>query len=139
MKLEDSPIGYTNAGMQQIQIQLANLTLQIQYIKKIKEVREEVWCTKCRSEGHSKEKCPIFRDYMASGALDPLNAGSYLWCEICKVGGQHRSEDCYLLQKYVHTTRNLYCKFCKSVGHDENNCRSYELPMEHSADTYRMK
>jgi len=42
------------------------LTLQLQDIKKIKEVREEVWCTKCKSEGHSKEQCPLFRNYMAS-------------------------------------------------------------------------
>ena len=27
----------------------------------------------------------------------------------------------------------------KSVGHDENNCRAYELMMESGADTYRMK
>lgn len=46
MKIEASPIGDTNASMQQIQIQLANLTLQLQDLKKSKEVREEVWCTK---------------------------------------------------------------------------------------------
>lgn len=62
-----------------------------------------------------------------------------MWYEICKTRGQHCSEDYYLLQKYVQTLRNLYCKFCKSVGHYENNCQAYEIMMEHGVDAYRMK
>ena len=46
MKLEASPLQEASAGMAQIQSQLANLTLQLQDIKKGKEIREEVWCTK---------------------------------------------------------------------------------------------
>ena len=46
MKLEASPIAKTNAGMVNIQNQLVNLTLQLHDMKKGKEVREEVWCTK---------------------------------------------------------------------------------------------
>ena len=42
MKLEASPIAETSVGMAQIQNQLANLTLQLQDIKKGKEVGEEV-------------------------------------------------------------------------------------------------
>lgn len=139
MKMEASTIGDTNAGMQQIQSQLEILTLQIQDIKKRKEVREELWCTKCRSEGQSKEQCPILRNYMVSGASNPLYVGSDLWCEICKTRGEHRLEDCYLLQKYVQTRRNLYCKFCKSIGNDKNNCWAYEVMMERGDDSYRMK
>lgn len=40
IKLEASPIEDTNKGMRQIQSQMVNLTLQIQDIKKRKEVRE---------------------------------------------------------------------------------------------------
>ena len=72
MKLEASPIAETSVGMAQIQNQLANLTLQLQDIKKGKEVREEVWCTKCRTEGLSKDHCPVFVEYLASGAPNPL-------------------------------------------------------------------
>ena len=72
MKLEASPIAETSAGMAQIENHLANLTLQLQDIKKGKEVREEVWCTKCRIEGHSREHCPIFAKYLATGAPNPL-------------------------------------------------------------------
>lgn len=72
MKLEPSPIAEVSVGMTQIQNQLAQLTLQLQNIKKRKEVREEVWCIKCRTEGHSKKHCPVFAEYLASGAPNPL-------------------------------------------------------------------
>ena len=42
MKLEASSIAETSVGMTQIQSQLANLTLQLQDMKKGKEVRQEV-------------------------------------------------------------------------------------------------
>lgn len=72
MKLEASPIAETSVGMAQIQSQLANLTLQLQDIKKGKKTREEVWCTKWKVEGHSKEHCPIFAEYLASGVPNTL-------------------------------------------------------------------
>ena len=72
MKLEASPIAEASAGMTQIQNQLTQLTFQLQDIKKGKEVREEVWCTKCRTEGHSKEHCPMFVEYLVSGAPNPF-------------------------------------------------------------------
>ena len=46
MKSEASLIVETSSRMAQIQNQLANLTLQLQDMKKGKEVSEEVWCTK---------------------------------------------------------------------------------------------
>ena len=72
MKLEALSIAKTSAGMAQIQNQLANLTLQLQDIKKGKEVREEVWCAKCRTEGHSREHCSVFVENLASGMPNPL-------------------------------------------------------------------
>ena len=45
MKLEASQVGETAIGMDQIQAQLANLTLQLQDIKKAKEDCEYIWCT----------------------------------------------------------------------------------------------
>ena len=45
MKLEASPVGETGIGMSQIQSQLENLSIQLQYIKKGKEVCEELWCS----------------------------------------------------------------------------------------------
>ena len=72
MKLEASPIAETSPGMVQIQNQLSHLTLQLQEIQKGKKVREEVWCTKCRTKGHSKEHYLVYVEYMASGAPNLL-------------------------------------------------------------------
>jgi hypothetical protein len=43
------------------------------------------------------------------------------------------------MQKYVQTPTNLYCTFCKFVGHDEKDCRAYDLLHERSRDTYRIQ
>ena len=138
MKLEASLIAETSAGMQQTQSQLANLTLQLQDMRKVKEVREEVWCTKCRTKGHSREHCTIFAEYMASREPNPLPQVRGPWCEICKTNG-HRPQDCHLLQKYVQTPKNSFCTFCKFVGHDVNNYKAYEPMMERTQDVYAVQ
>ena len=74
MKLESSHVGETSVGMMQIQSQLANLTLQIQDIKKRKEVQEELWCTRCRIKGHHKDNCLMLMNYVAKGVPNPINA-----------------------------------------------------------------
>jgi hypothetical protein len=73
-------------------------------------VHEEVWCTTCRTKGHHKNECPTFKEYLATGALNPLG----VWCEICKMMGHHPTTF-PLMQKYQSTARNLFCNFCKSV------------------------
>ena len=100
MKMEASPIAETSVGMAQIQSQLTNLTLQLQDMKKGKETREEVWCTKWRTKGHSKEHCHVFVENLASGEPNPLPQAQGPWCEICRRNG-HRPQDFHLLQKYV--------------------------------------
>ena len=60
MKLEASPIGETAVGMNQIQAQIENLTLQLLDIKKAKEEHDDLWCTRCHVDGHTKESCPTF-------------------------------------------------------------------------------
>ena len=102
---------------------------------KAKETREEVWCTKCKTEGHSKEHYPVFVEYLSSGEPNPLPQAQGPWCEIYRKNG-HKPQECYLLQKYVQTPKTLFCTCCKFVGHDENNCRAYELVMERTQDVY---
>lgn len=138
MKLEASPIAETSVWMAQIQSQLANLTLQLQDIKKGKETREEVWYTKYRTKGHSKEHFPIFVEYLDTGEPNPLPQARGPWCEICRMNG-HKPQECHLLQKYVQTPKNFFFTFCKSMGHDENNCRVYELMIERTQDVYAMQ
>jgi len=96
MKLEASPIGEASVGMAQIQTQLANLTIQIQDMKKGKERMDDIWCIKCKTQGHDKDHCPLMQEYLGARAPNPLNQGAEVWCEICRNRG-HRPEDCYLL------------------------------------------
>lgn len=58
------------------------------------------------------------------------SAGPMLWGAICQVARKHMTTNCHLLQKFVQTLQQLLYNFCKSVGHDERNCRSYELMMD---------
>ena len=75
MKLEALSIGDTHAGVQKIQSQLANLTLELQDLNKGKETRSEVSYKKCKAEGHYKDQCHVFRDYLVSGAPNPVKPG----------------------------------------------------------------
>jgi hypothetical protein len=43
------------------------------------------------------------------------------------------------MQKYQSTTRNLFCNFCKSVGHDEKDCHALDLMRECTTDAYRVQ
>jgi hypothetical protein len=74
MKLESTPMGESNSGMSQILSQLTSLSLQVEDMKKDKGKykRDEIWCIRCKSEGHNKENYPIFHEYLASRALSPL-------------------------------------------------------------------
>ena len=74
MKLESTPMGESISGMSQILSQLTSLPLQVKDMKKEKGKykREGIWCVRCRSEGHDKEHCPLFNEYLAFGAPSPL-------------------------------------------------------------------
>ena len=61
-----------------------------------------------------------------------------LWCTICEIGGKHATYNCHLLQNYMQNSQKLFCKNCKSVGHDEHTYRSYELMMDQTP-TYRVQ
>ena len=40
---------------------------------------------------------------------------------------------------YVQVPKNPYCQFYKSVGHNEDECRSYDLMRERTYDAYRVQ
>ena len=121
MKLEASPIGETAVGMNQIQAQLVKLTIQLQDIKKVKDEHDDLWCTQCHVDGHTKDTCPSFQNYLLLAVLNPLSCGSVAWCCICQVYG-HRHEDCTYMQKMVTKPTSLYCTLCHSVGHEDKDC-----------------
>ena len=83
MKLEASPVGETTVEMNQIQVHLANMILQLQDIKKAKEDRENIWCTRCHADRHTKDTCPTFQNYLLSGSPNPLSCTGVPWCCIC--------------------------------------------------------
>ena len=72
MKLEASPLAENSTGMATLQNQLANLTLQLHDLKKGKEAMQGIWCIKCKAQGHTKYNCPVFIEYLATGAPNPL-------------------------------------------------------------------
>ena len=121
MKLEASPVGESAIEMNQIQAQLANLTLQLQDIKKAKEYRDDLWCTRCHAGRHTKDTCSKFWNYLLSRAPNLLSCVSVPWCHICQVYG-HRHENYDYMQKMVTKAENWCCTFCWSVGHDDKNC-----------------
>jgi hypothetical protein len=86
MNLESTPMGESSSGMSHILSQLTSLSLQVEEMKKdkVKEKREDIWCVRCRSEGHEKEHFPLFNEYLASGALMPLKQVILPWCEVCR-------------------------------------------------------
>jgi hypothetical protein len=139
MKLESAPVGESISGMIQILSQLTSLSLQVKDMKKDKgkDKREEIWCIICKSEGHDKEHCPLFHEYLASRALIPLNQVTLPWCKKCR--NRHFPGECYYLQKYVQTPTNLYYTFCKSVGHNDRDCRAYDLMHERSRGIYKIQ
>ena len=61
MKLEASPVGENEVGMNQIQTQLENLMLQLQDIKKGKDNRKDLWCTRCHTMDTLKIPSPTFK------------------------------------------------------------------------------
>ena len=87
MKLETAHVE-DNSSIAQIQAQLAAMALDLHDMKKGKSSHEEVWCTRCRIEGHDKEQCPAVRNYLNFGAPNPFTP-QVLYCELCKTTGQH--------------------------------------------------
>ena len=87
MKLEALLLGETTVGMNQIQPQLANLMLQLQDIKKAKEDRDDIWCTRFHASGHTKDTCLTFQNYFLSRDRKLLSGASRPWCHICQVYG----------------------------------------------------
>ena len=139
MKLESTPMGESSTCMSHILSQLTSLSLQVEDMKKHngKDKREDIWCVRCRSEGHDKEHYPLFQEYLDSGAPNPLNQVTLPWCGVCR--NRHRPGECYYMKKYFQKPTNLYCTFCKSVGHDDSDCRAYDLMNEMSMDIYKIQ
>ena len=60
------------------------------------------------------------------------------WCRVVYTRG-HKFEECLYLQKIVSEPARLYCKFCRSIGHEEKDYKALQLLQEKMMDTYLMK
>jgi hypothetical protein len=74
---------------------------------------------------------------METGMPNPLPTGG-LWCEICKTQW-HDPYHFPMMQKYQTVPKNAYYTFCKSVGHDDKDCKTMDLMRERTSDTYRVQ
>jgi hypothetical protein len=97
-----------------------------------KDKREYIWSVRCKLEGHNKEHFPLFHEYLASGASSPLKQDTLPWCKVCR--NRHHPGECYYMQKYVQTPTNLYFTLYNSLGHDDRDCRDYDLMHRISID-----
>ena len=104
----------------------------------MKDEHDDLWCTQCHVDGHTKDTFPSFHNYLLLRASNSLIFDSVPWCCICQVYG-HRHEDCTYMQKMVTNPVSLYCTFCRSVGHEDKDCRAYDLLQEWTYDAYFVK
>jgi hypothetical protein len=74
---------------------------------------------------------------MAAGMPNPLLIGG-LWFEICKKLG-HDPYHYPMMQKYQIVPKSSYCNFCKSVVHDDKDCRMMDLMRERTSEAYRVQ
>jgi hypothetical protein len=81
LQLEENKYQKIDPAIEELKEDLKNLTFQLSQ-NRGKDKREFVWCTTCRTEGHHKNECPTFMQYMKTGPPNPLPIG-VIWCEIC--------------------------------------------------------
>jgi len=80
MKLEAFPIQYMNIRVKHIQSHLVSLDMELQDLKKQKEIKLEthsqVWCMKCKAEGHHRYYYLVFQYYIVVGVSNLLKPES---------------------------------------------------------------
>jgi hypothetical protein len=137
LQLEENQYQKTDPAIEELKEDLKNLTFQLNQ-NKSKDKREVVWCTTCRTEGHHKNECPTFTQYMAAGMPNPCYQQEDYGAKSVRNQG-HDPYHCPMMQKYQTVPKSSYCNFCKSVGHDDKDCRTMELMRERTSDAYRVQ
>lgn len=69
------------------------------------KAHEEVWCIKCKGQGHDTDHGPFFVNFLVGEGPMPLISEEKegpstvfaLWCEISQIGGKHAADNCHLL------------------------------------------
>jgi hypothetical protein len=136
LQFEENQYQKIDPTIEELKEDMKNLTFQLNH-NRGKEKREFVWCTTCRIEGHHKNECVTFSQYMEIGISNPFPKGG-LWCEIRKTNG-HDPYHFPMMQKYQKIPNISYCNFFKSVCHDDKDCRKMDLMREGTSYTYRVQ
>jgi hypothetical protein len=105
LHLEENQYQKSNPTIEEQKEDLKNLTFQLNQ-NKGKEKREVVWCTTCRTQGHHKNECPTFTQYMETRVPNPFPTGGP-WCEIYKTHG-YDPYHCPMMQKYHIVPKSSY-------------------------------
>ena len=120
MRLHETLIQDLGLGFQKIRAQLQHLCLEMHSLKQDRahwpEAHEEVWCIKCKGQGHDKDHYPVSVAYLIGGGPMPLrpeaqtgpSAAPVLQCAIFQVVETHKIDNCHLLQKYTQTLQQLF-------------------------------
>lgn len=107
MRLHETPIQDPGLGIQQIHMELQNLSLEMQSLKQDRtprqEAHEEVWCIKFKGRGHDKDHCLVFVKYLAQTGLSTTPT---LSCTICEDGN----------------TLWIIFIYCRSICRHPSNC-----------------
>ena len=113
MRLHETPIQDPGLRVQKIHVKLQNLSLEMKSLKQDRtprsEAREEVWCSKCKGQGHDKDHCLVFVNYLAGGgpmlSRPEAQAGPSVALALCfvifQIEGKHTTFNYHLLQKYT--------------------------------------
>jgi hypothetical protein len=127
LQLEENQYHKTYPTIEEMKEDVKNLTFHLNH-NKGKEKREVVWCTTCRTKGHHNNEFQTFVQYMEIGVPNPFPTGGP-WCDIYKTH-VHDSYNFSMMQKYQTIPKSSYFNFCKSVGHDDKDCRTMEMMRE---------
>ena len=98
-----------------------------------KEVCTEVWCIRFKVVRHHKDQCPVFNDNIHVGGPSSLKSvvrlsGTHLvWCVIYQYTGLHSTYCGQRIGKYMLEIKQLFCRLCSSLGHDEQHRQSFDL------------
>ena len=88
MRLETTALELENSsGVSQLQSQLEASTLKLEKLAKGKEKIQEVWCTRCGSEGHHQNECLMMKGYTVIGDSNLFPQNHVQWCEMCQRWG----------------------------------------------------
>jgi hypothetical protein len=78
--------------------------------------RNEIWCTVCCEDGHTKDTCSL--NDQVTGATDAQRVQAETYCNICETLTDHTVQD------FPHNLKNTkWCHICESHNHRTSECR----------------